>query len=67
MNNPYDLIVAPSKLDKAIDAVVTEQNAAYIDTLCRLCSGTGTRYTRVTETHWDRHACLTCGGTGDAQ
>lgn len=63
----YDTIMPPSRLDRAVDAAISEHNAAFLLTVCRSCGGSGIGYHRTGETTWSKHACMTCGGTGDPQ
>lgn len=67
MQTKYDVLMPPSRLDRSIDAAIAQHNEAFLLTICRVCSGTGARYTKTATAKWDRHPCLTCGGTGDPQ
>lgn len=68
-NNSYAILgrmAGDGAFTRTVDNLIEEQNAAFIETLCRPCNGTGKTYERpaVMGDPWIRHTCEQCGGTG---
>lgn len=51
---------------RTVDNLIEEENAAFIDTLCPGCSGSGKKYfpPEIKGDPWIQAICGTCGGTG---
>lgn len=68
-NSSYAILgrmVGDGGFTRTVDNLIEEENAAFIDTLCRPCNGTGKRYfaPEIEGDPWIQAICGTCGGTG---